>query len=130
MQGCLRYRAPNDVERFIYVGNGKLVEVEPFGHFSLILKTVIYLDLKDTFIVPSIRQNLVSIYVLNKSGYTCSFENSRFSLYLNSNIVGTSSLSRFDNLYLLDIIASYYKTLHVSSCGTKRKLTSENFATS
>ena len=38
-------------------------------------------------------------------------------------------LSGFDNLYLLDIIASYYETLHVSLCGTKRKLTNENSTT-
>ena len=64
-----------------------------------LLKTRIYLNLKETFIVPSFRRNLVSIYVLDKLGYTCSFGNSQFSLYLNSNIVGTGSLSRFDNLY-------------------------------
>ena len=58
-----------------------------------------------------------------------SFKNSQFSLYLNSNIVGTGSLSGFGNLYLLGIIASYYETLHVSSRGTKRKLTNENVAT-
>ena len=48
---------------------------------------------------------------------------------MNSNIVGTSSLYGFDNLYLLDIIASYYETLHISSRGTKRKLTNENSMT-
>ena len=129
MQGCLSYRAPNDTERFIYVGDGKPVEVEAIRHLRLLLKTRIYLDLKETFIVPSFRRNLVSIHVLDKLGYTCSFGNSQFSLYLNSNIVGTGSLSRFDNLYFLDIIVSYYETWHVSSCGTKRKLTNENSLT-
>ena len=62
-------------------------------------------------------------------GYTCSLRNSQFSLYLNSNIIGTGSLYGFDNLYLLNIIASYYETLHVSSHGTKRKLTNENSTT-
>ena len=38
-------------------------------------------------------------------------------------------ISGFENLYLLDITASYYETLHVSSCGTKRKLTDENSTT-
>ena len=87
------------------------------------------MDLKETFIVLSFRRNLVSIYLLDKMGYTRSFENNQFSLYLNSNIVGTGSSSGFDNLYLFDIIVSYYETLHVSSCGTKRKLTNENSAT-
>ena len=129
MQGCLSDRVPNDVERFIYVGDGKSMEVEATGHFRLLLKTGIYFDLKEIFIVPSFRRNLVSISVLDKLGYTYSFGNSQFSLFLNSNIVGTGSLSGFGNLYLLGIIASYYETLHVSSRGTKRKLTNENFAT-
>ena len=50
MQGYLSYRAPNDVKRFIYVGDGKSMEVETIGHFRLLLKTGIYLDLKETFI--------------------------------------------------------------------------------
>ena len=66
---------------------------------------------------------------MDKLGYTCSFGNSQFNLYLNSNIVDTRSLSGFENLYLLDIIASYHETLHVSSCGAKRKLTNENSTT-
>ena len=79
--------------------------------------------------MPSFRRNLVFIFVLDKLGYTCSLRHSQLSLYLSSNIVGIGSLSEFDNLYLLNIIVSYYETLHVSSCGTKRKLTNENFAT-
>ena len=125
MQGSLSYRALNDAEIFIYVGDGKSVEVEAIGHFRLLLTIVIYLDLKETFIVSSFRRNLVSISVLDKLDYTCSFGKSQFSLYLNSNI----GLSGFNNLYMLDIIVSYYETLHVSSCGTKRKLTNENSTT-
>ena len=117
---------PNDAKKFMYVGDEKLVEVKAIEHFRLLLKTEIYLGLKETFIVPTFRHNLVSIYILDKLGYICSFRNSQFSLYLNSNIVG---IAGFENLYLLDIVASYYETLHVSSCGTKRKLTNENSAT-
>ena len=62
-------------------------------------------------------------------GYTCSFGNSQFSLYLNSNNIGIDILSRFNNLYLLNIIVLYYETFHVSSRGTKRKLTNEYYTT-
>ena len=55
MQGCLSYRKPNDVERYIYVGNGNKVEVEAIGKFRLLLMTEAYLDLDETFIVPSFR---------------------------------------------------------------------------
>ena len=37
-------------------------------------------------------------------------------------------LSRYDKLYLLDIIASFNETLHANSYGIKRKLTNENSA--
>ena len=39
MQGCLSCRKPIDVERYIFIGDGKLVEVEAIGTFRLLLKT-------------------------------------------------------------------------------------------
>ena len=115
MQSCLSYRRPSDGEGYIFVGDEKLVEVEAMGHFRLLLETSLYLNLKDTFIVPSIRRNLISVSLLDKFGYHCSFENNQFILLVNSNIIGTGSLSIYDNLYLLDMIASYNETLHVDS---------------
>ena len=41
-------------------------------------------------------------------------------------MVGTSSLSYADNLYMFDTVASYYETLQFSTRGVKRKLTNEN----
>ena len=86
MQGCLSYRKPSDGERHIFVGDGQPVEVEAIGHFRLLLGTGFYLDLKDTFVVPSFRRNLVSVCELEKFGYCCSFGNNQFTLFLNSNI--------------------------------------------
>jgi len=126
MQGCLSYRRLSDGERHIFVCDEKSIEVEAIWHFRLLLGTGLYLDLKDTFIIPSFRRNLISVSLLDKFGYHCSFGNNQFSLSLNSNIVGTGSLSIYDNLYLFDTIASYNETLHVDSRGTKRKLNKEN----
>ena len=81
-----------------------------------------------TFIVPSFRRNLVSIFTLDKNGYSYSFGNNKFSLFHNSKLVGTSSLSGYDNLCSLDNIASYNETLHVNTRNLKRKLTNENSA--
>ena len=53
MQGCLSCRKPNDGERYIFVGDGKKVEVEAIGTFTLLLKSGTYLDLNETFVVPS-----------------------------------------------------------------------------
>jgi len=106
-QGCLSYRKPIDSERWIYVGDGKSMEVEAIGYFRLLLCTGFYLDLKDTFVVPSFRWNLVLVSYLDKLGYLCSFGNNVFRLSFNSDIVGTGSLLVNDNVYLLDIVASY-----------------------
>jgi len=122
MKSCLNYRKPIDSERWIYVGDGKSVEVEAIGHFRLLLCTGFYLDLKDTFVVPSFRRNLISVSYLDKSGYSCSFGNNEFSLSFNSNIIGTGSLLAYDNLYLLDTVTTYNETLYTESHGTKRKI--------
>ena len=74
---------------------------EAIGHFRLLLCTGFYLDLKDTLVVPSFRQNLVSVSYLDKLGYLFSFGNNVFRLSFNSNIVGTSSLLTCDDLYLI-----------------------------
>ena len=115
MQGCLSCRKPNDGERYIFVGDGKKVEVEAIETFRLLLKFGTYLDLNETFVVPLFRRNLVSMSVLNKFGYTYSFGNNKFSLFQNSNLVGTGSLSYVDNLYMLDTCASYHETLQLST---------------
>ena len=117
---------PNDYERVIYTGNRKTAKVEAIRTFRLLLKTGVYLDLKETYIVPSFRRSLISISVLDKFGCYCSFGNSKFSLSLNSNVIGTGSLSVHDNLYLLDTVASFNETLYTSIRDTKRKLTDKD----
>ena len=51
MQGCLSCRRPSDGERYIYIRDDKLVEVEAIGTFGLLLRTSYFLDLKDTYVV-------------------------------------------------------------------------------
>ena len=121
MQGCRSYRKPSDGERYIYVGDGKKVEVEAIGKFRLLLKTGFYLDLHETFVVPSFRRNLISISALDKYGLTCSFGNGKFGLFHDSKLVGSGFLSGFDNLYSIDTVASYNETLQTSTRGVKRK---------
>ena len=55
MQGCLSYRKPIDGERYIYVSDGKSIEVEAIGTFRLLLNTGFYLDFNETFVVLSFR---------------------------------------------------------------------------
>ena len=55
MQGFLSCRKLNNGERYIFVGDGKKVEVEAIGIFRLLLKSGTYLDLNETFGVSSFR---------------------------------------------------------------------------
>ena len=108
------------------MGDDKTAKVKAIWTFRLLLKTGVYLDLKETYVVPSFRRNLISIFVLEKYGYYCSFGNSKFNISLNSNVIGTGSLSVHDNLYLLDTVTSFKETLCTSMRGTKRKLTDKD----
>ena len=104
------------------MGDEKSVDAKAIGTFRLLLYTEYYLDLKDTFVLPSFRRNLIFISYLNKSSYSCSFGNNQFILFLNSNVIVTGSLMAYDNLYLLDTIVSYHEPLNVELRGAKRKI--------
>ena len=81
MQSCLRSRTPSDAKRFIYVGNGNKVPVEAIGVFRLKLESGCFLDLEETYYVPSFRWNLIFVSRLDKSSYLCSFENGKVKLF-------------------------------------------------
>jgi hypothetical protein len=112
MQGCRSYRKPRYGERYIYVGDDNKVEVKVIRYFRLHMKTDLYLDLFETFIVTSFRQNLISIFALDKLGFSCSFGDENFGLYRHSNMVASDFLSVMNNIYTLDIIISYNETLN------------------
>ena len=65
---------------------------------------------------------------MDKFGFSYSFGNSKFSLFQDLKLVGNGSLLAYDNLYLLDTITSFNKSLYISTRGVKHKLTNENFA--
>jgi len=56
------------------VGDDKRVAVEAIGTFRLQLKIGFYLDLFETFVVLSFRQNLISISSLDKFGFLVHLE--------------------------------------------------------
>lgn len=78
------------------------------------------MDLVETFVTLSIRQYLISISILDKSGYACLIRNNKFSISYDSNVVGFSSLN--DSLYVLDIECPYNKIMQIESHGTIQKI--------
>lgn len=125
MQGCLSHRKPRDDERYVYWGNGSGIKVEAIRHFRLLLTSGFYLDLHDTFVVPSFKRNLISFYRLDKSGYYGYFGNGNFQLYHASRLIGHGIMSEIDKLYSINV-ASNQETLHVVTRNIKAKLTHEN----
>ena len=126
MQGCLDCRKPNDDERYIYMGDGKKVEVKAIGKFKLLLKVRFNLDLNKIFITSSFRQKLNLIPNLDKYGFSCTFGSRQFNLFHDSKLVGSNSLSGYDNIYLIDMVVSFNKSLQFSTRELKRKLTNKN----
>ena len=100
------------------MGDDNKVEVGTISHFRLLLRTS-YIDLKETYVVPSFKWNLISDSVLDKSRYSCLRGNGKFSFFQDFNFIGTNSLINNDNLYLLDTIAPDIEILHSTSRGTK-----------
>ena len=71
MQGFLTTRTINQNEKFVFMGNRVKVPVEAVGTYRLILDTEFHLDLFDTFYVPNISRNLVSLSKLDVAGLCC-----------------------------------------------------------
>ena len=125
MQGFLTTRTINPNEKFVFMGNRVKVPVEAVETYHLILDTGFYLDLFDTFYVPSISRNLVSLSKLDVAIYSFRFGNGCFSLYKCTCMIGSGTL--YDGLYKLNLDNLYAKnlmTLH-HNVGTKRSLMNE-----
>ncbi|RVW56243.1 Retrovirus-related Pol polyprotein from transposon TNT 1-94 [Vitis vinifera] len=126
MQGFLTTRKPKESEKFLYMGNRLKVEVVAVGTYRLLLETGHRMDLLNTFYVPSISRNLVSLSKLDATGYSVLFSSGQLSLMLNSVTVGSGILC--DGLYKISLnheFAQALITLH-SNVGSKRGLINEN----
>jgi len=99
--------------------------VESIGTCCLILDIEFYLDLLDTFYVPSIFKNLVSLFKLHVVGYSFKFGNDCFSLYKRTSMIRSGTF--FDGLYKLNLDNLHVETLMTlhHNVGTKRGLVHE-----
>ena len=120
MQGFLSTRTIKPNENFVFMRNREKVLVEVVGTYHLILDIVFHLDLIDTFYVPSISRNLVSLSKLDVAGYSFKFRNGCFSLYKRTCLIRFGTL--YDGLYKLNLDNLYAETLMTShhNVGTKR----------
>nr|CAN69408.1 hypothetical protein VITISV_014748 [Vitis vinifera] len=124
--GFLTTRKPKESEKFLYMENRLKVEVVVVGTYRSLLETGHWMDLLNTFYIPSISRNLVSLSKLDATGYFVLFSSGQLSLMLNSVTVGFGILC--DGLYKISLnheFAQALITLH-SNVGSKRGLINEN----
>ena len=79
------------------MGNWVRASIEAIGTYRLFLDIDHHLDLFQTFYVPSISRNLVSLPKLDLDGYFINFGNKIFNLYKNTSFVSSGILC--DRLY-------------------------------
>ena len=128
MQGFISIRKTNPNEHFLYMGNKAKAKIEAIGVFRLILSTGFILDLQETFYVPTVSRNLISVSKLALDGFAIEFKNNGFGLIKNSNNVGSGFL--LDGLYRLNLEKNFSETLVTlhPNVGTKRTLNDEKSA--
>ncbi|RWR73399.1 Gag-protease-integrase-RT-RNaseH polyprotein [Cinnamomum micranthum f. kanehirae] len=130
MQGFLSSRSPNDGERTITMGNRKESRVEAIGTYRLVLDTGFILDLHNTFFVPDISRNLISVSKLDYDGFKFGFGNRCMDVIRNNKVVGNGYLC--DGLYKLKLNPMYEQSLHTQhfncgmNMGVKRMTINEN----
>ena len=104
------------------------VSIEGIGTYHLILDNGHHLDLIDTFYVPSVSRNPVSLSKLDVFGFTFKFGHGFFSLCKNNFIIG--SVIFIDGLYKLKLDDNFVESLlnvfhHV---GIKRSMLYDNLS--
>ena len=109
MQGFLTIRTINPNENFLFMGNCMKALIEGIGTYHLILDNGHHLDLIDTFYVPSVSRNLVSLSKLDVYGFTFKFGHGCFSLCKNNSIIGFGIL--IDGLYKLKLDDNFAESL-------------------
>ena len=126
MQGYLSIQNMKENEHFIVLGNGTQVPVVGVGTLRLSLESGHCLDLFDTFYVPTISRNLISMSRLDYDGYALYFKHKGFRLLRNDSFVGSGVLS--EGLYRFNLNKDFAKTLLTlhHDVGTKRSRVNEN----
>jgi len=91
------------------MGNKEKFLLEAVETYYLILNIGYHLDLMETFYVPSITGNLISLSKLDVTRYSFKFRNGYFSLFKRTFMIGSGTL--YDGLYKLNLDNSYAETL-------------------
>ncbi|KAL6313621.1 hypothetical protein AAG906_006990 [Vitis piasezkii] len=112
---------PNEKESKLKVGSDIGIDVEHIRVAILELDYGFQLVLDNVFCVPSFGRNLISLSVLDKAGYSFTFENKRVDVIYDSKVIGNCVLS--DGLYRLSLLSTC--SYNIENNVAKRPLTKE-----
>ena len=73
LQGMISQRGLTNLEQHVYMGDSSRAKVDIMGIIKLKLAIGYILELQEVSYVPSIRRNLLSIYLLDSQGYSFLF---------------------------------------------------------
>nr|CAN72798.1 hypothetical protein VITISV_031251 [Vitis vinifera] len=121
LQGIRNLRKPSEKESKLKVGSDIGIDVEHIGVVVLELDFGFRLVLDNVFCVPSFRRNLISLSVLDKTGYSFTFANKRVDVIYDSKVIGNCVLSY--GLYRLSLLSTC--SYNVENNVAKRPLTKE-----
>ena len=121
LKGFTTRRAARPEEK-LYLGTGDIIQVELVGTFRLILSSGHVLDLEETFYVPFLRRNLISISRLLSFGHHVIFRDFNCNVNIHGKFVGSALL--VDGLFRLTLDVSYEKFLSGVSSSHNILLTS------
>ena len=98
-------RGPTNLEQHVYMGDSSRAETDIMGITKLKLATRYILELQEVSYVPSIRRNLLYIFLLDSQGYIFLFGNNKVEMYMDGKVVGFFFFGTLcGNLYRLDLL--------------------------
>ena len=122
LQGLRNRRKLNRGDIDLRVGNGSRIAALEVGTYELVLPSGLTLMLENTYYVPAMSKNIISVSCLDKSGFLCEFGNNSCSIHLNGIFYGSASM--INGLYLLDLEKSVY---HVNTKKAKTNKSNNSF---
>ena len=105
------------------MGNKVQVDVDSIRTYKLVLSTSCSLVLSNTFYVPSLSRNLVSVSCLDQEGYYFKFGNGTFEMHKNNILIGFGIL--FDGLHKIHLDYSFSRSifsLNLDTCVGIRRI--------
>ena len=127
MHGFLTFQSTNLNDNFLFMGNRIKAPIEGIRTYRLVLDTRCHLDLLQTFYVPSLSRNLVSISKLDVIRFTFKFGNGCFNLFnKNDSLIGSGI--HMDGLYKLKLDVNFSASLMCvhQNVGIKCSISNEN----